>query len=320
MIQTNVGNISLSNIDISQLKPIIERFMSYPDSRIKDFLVEREIRRIQNQAQIFENLTISSIDRSKSLSKSYELLLKGFEKNKPSLRGLTKFLQNSSSISSFLNSELTTTKMFQECERIRMAYYDISKNLSNISDNLEDRVREFKIQKFDLDREALNLQSEAKQAQAECIILGGSFGVFVGIIAGVGVGTYTIPFDGGVVFLSTIIASMGAGSLFGQILEEKINQSARIKFAKAEKIYEKVDYVNKVIEDVESFKSGVQKFERFWTGHVEHFTSVQRIIDNSSKGVDTDLKSINVQTIFNDWNRAKNSLYNYGISVERLQI
>ncbi|CAG8733942.1 16512_t:CDS:1, partial [Racocetra fulgida] len=205
--------------------------------------------------------------------------------------------------------------MFQECERIRTAYYDISKNLANISDNLEERVREFKIQKFDLDREALNLQSEAKYAQVECVVLGGSFGVFVGIIAGIGVGTYTLPFDGGVVFLSTIIASMGAGSLFGQVLEEKIHKSARHKIAKADKIYEKVDYVNKVIEDVEFFKSGVQKFERFWIGHVEHFTNVQKIIESSSKG-NIDMKPIKVQTILNDWNKAKNSLYNYGISVE----
>ncbi|CAG8729862.1 1501_t:CDS:1, partial [Dentiscutata heterogama] len=115
MIQTNVENKLPSNIDISQLRTVLERFMSYPDSRIKDFLVEREIRRIQIQAQIFKNLTIFSIDRSKSLSKSYEFLFKGFEKDKSSFRGLKNtFLQNSNSIGSLLNSELTITKMFQE--------------------------------------------------------------------------------------------------------------------------------------------------------------------------------------------------------------
>ncbi|CAG8717135.1 9107_t:CDS:1, partial [Dentiscutata heterogama] len=189
----------------------------------------------------------------------------------------------------------------------------------NVSDNLEDRIREFKIRKFDLNREALNLQSEAKYAQAECVALGGSFGVFVGIIAGVGVGSYMVPFDGGVVFLSTVLASMCAGSMFGQILEEKINKSAQNKTRKADEIYEKVEYVSKIVEDVETFKSSVQKFEKFWTGHVEHLTSVQQIIENSSKG-DIDLKPINIQTIFNDWNRAKNSLYNYGISAEDFRI
>ncbi|RIB16764.1 hypothetical protein C2G38_2090053 [Gigaspora rosea] len=320
MIQNNVESKLPSNIDISQLKTVLERFMSYPDSRIKDFLVEREIRRIQIQAQIFKNLTIFSIDRSKSLSKSYELLLKGFEKDKSSFRDLTKtFLQNSNSISSFLNSELTTTKMFQESERIRVAYHDIIKTLTNVSDNLEDRIREFKIQKFDLNREALNLQSDAKYAQAECVVLSGCFGVFLGFMAGMGVGSYMVPFDGGVVFLSTVLASMGAGSIFGQILEEKINKSARNRTAKADKIYEKVDYVNKIVEDVETFKSGVQTFEKFWTGHVDYLTNVQQIIENSSKG-NIDLKPINTQSIFSDWNRAKNSLYNYGINVEGLRI
>ncbi|CAG8750010.1 17020_t:CDS:1, partial [Gigaspora rosea] len=40
MIQNNVESKLPSNIDISQLKTVLERFMSYPDSRIKDFLVE----------------------------------------------------------------------------------------------------------------------------------------------------------------------------------------------------------------------------------------------------------------------------------------
>ncbi|RIB18862.1 hypothetical protein C2G38_2084616 [Gigaspora rosea] len=208
--------------------------MSYPDSRIKDFLVEREIRRIQIQAQIFKNLTIFSIDRSKTL----------FEKDKSSFRDLTKtFLQNSNSISSFLSSELTTIKMFQESKRIRVAYHDIVKTLANVSDNFEDRIREFKIQKFD-----------AKYAQTEYAVISGCFGVFLGFIAGMGVGSYMVSFDGGVVFLSTVL---------------------------------------------HTFKSGVQTFEKFWTGHVDFLTNVQQIIENSFK-VNIDLKPINTQSIFSD--------------------
>ncbi|CAG8767967.1 22040_t:CDS:2, partial [Gigaspora rosea] len=152
-----------------------------------------------------------------------------FEKDKSSFRDLTKtFLQNSNSISSFLSSELTTIKMFQESKRIRVAYHDIVKTLANVSDNFEDRI--------------------------QYAVISGCFGVFLGFIAGMGVGSYMVSFDGGVVFLSTVL-------------------------------------------HVWTFKSGVQTFEKFWTGHVDFLTNVQQIIENSFK-VNIDLKPINTQSIF----------------------
>ncbi len=144
-LQTTLSNYSFNLTALStstkneiyltkKQKDILNKFSSYPSSKIKDVIVTKLVYEISIQGQLFKKLTTSSLGISTNLTKSMNFIINKFEKSK-----IEDLLNNNDDIRIWIDSEVLLSEVMKKCNQMKNEYSDITNNLNKIQDSLQER-------------------------------------------------------------------------------------------------------------------------------------------------------------------------------------
>jgi hypothetical protein len=304
MIPTNFSYPT--NLELQGLESTLERFANYPQSKIKDEIISRLVGEIGAQGRTFRLLTKASLSQCQgTFSTSTSNIIQTLEKLK------TKDLGNN------IKPDLMISELVKEYDLIKNGYKDISLSLQKISNEFQSHKSFIQKEQNSLSQSITNLKNLVRQEKMNSIKTGVLFGFGIGSLSNATTVIIIPQFDCGLTLFASMFTGGILGWYFGNKLSFKYKEEVIIKERQLVHLNENSQYIDNVVDNINTFKDGVNLFENFWSKHHNHMMGTQNFINNARKGT-AQISNLSIKSILISWTHAKNSLDSYETTVNSI--